>query len=79
MNSDEHKPAGETWVDPFYLVPPDYYDPVIEHYKKELDLTLLERNSRLSYEERWLRFQEFLDSRAAWKHAEIVEDAKPEE
>ena len=34
------------------LSPPDFYDPVIEAYKKDLDLTLLERNLRLTTEQR---------------------------
>jgi hypothetical protein len=34
------------------LAPPDYYDPVIEVYKKDVDRTLLRENLKLTVEER---------------------------
>ena len=41
------------------LSPPDYYDPVIEAYKKDIDRTLLRENLKLSAGERFRKFQSF--------------------
>src|SRR5947209_3641873 len=41
------------------LVPPDYCDPVIEAYKKDVDRTLLRESLKLSVEERIRRAQQF--------------------
>jgi hypothetical protein len=42
------------------LAPPDYYDPVIEVYKKDVDRTLLRENLKLTVEERLRKFQRFM-------------------
>jgi hypothetical protein len=41
------------------LAPPDYRDPVIEAYKKDIDRTLLRENLKLTVEERFLKFESF--------------------
>jgi len=39
------------------LAPPDYSDPVIEAYKKDVDRTLLRENLKLTVDERFRKFQ----------------------
>jgi hypothetical protein len=41
------------------LAPPDYADPVIEAYKKDVDRTLLRENLKLSVDERFSKFESF--------------------
>jgi hypothetical protein len=41
------------------LAPPDYCDPVIDAYKKNVDRTLLRENLKLSVEERFRKFESF--------------------
>jgi hypothetical protein len=41
------------------LAPPDYRDPVIEFYKKDVDRTLLRENLKLTVEERIRKAQKF--------------------
>jgi len=41
------------------LAPPDYCDPVIEAYKKDVDRTLLRENLKLTVEERFRKFESF--------------------
>lgn len=41
------------------LAPPDYFDPVIEAYKKDVDRTLLRENLKLTVQERFEKFEEF--------------------
>jgi hypothetical protein len=41
------------------LAPPDYYDPVIEFYKKDVDRTLLRENLKLTVEEHLIKAQKF--------------------
>jgi hypothetical protein len=43
-----------------HLPPPDFYDPVIEVYKKDVDRTLIRENLKLTVEERFLKFQRFM-------------------
>ena len=51
-----HKPYSEDYP------PPDFYDPVIEAYKKGMDRTLLIENLRRPVEERWARYEHFIRS-----------------
>jgi len=44
---------------PLDLAPPDYLDPVIEAYKKDVDRSLLRENLKLSVEERIRKAQNF--------------------
>ena len=44
------------------LAPPDYCDPVIEAYKKDVDRTLLRQNLKLSVDERFRQFERFMAS-----------------
>jgi hypothetical protein len=39
------------------LAPPDYIDPVIEAYKKDVDRTLLRENLKLTVDERFRKFE----------------------
>ena len=41
------------------LAPPDYCDPVIDAYKKDVDRTLLRENLKLTVEERFRKFESF--------------------
>ena len=50
--------------DPSELAPADYYDPVIEAYKKDVDRTLLRENLKLTPGDRlekFVRFAKFAD------------------
>jgi len=42
------------------LAPPDVFDPVVETYKKDVDVTLLIENLRLSPAERAEKFMDFM-------------------
>jgi hypothetical protein len=47
-------------IDPWpELAPPDYSDPVIEAYKKDIDRTLLRENLKLTVDERFRKFESF--------------------
>ncbi len=46
---------------PAELAPPDYCDPVIEAYKKDVDRTLLRENLKLTVEERFRKFERFME------------------
>jgi hypothetical protein len=50
---------GQRHLSAAELAPPDYYDPVIEAYKKDVDRTLLRENLKLTVEERFQKFQSF--------------------
>ena len=39
------------------LAPPDYSDPVMEAYKKDIDRTLLRENMKLTVDERFRKFE----------------------
>ena len=45
---------------PVELAPADYCDPVIEAYKKDVDRTLLRENLKLTPEERFRKFERFM-------------------
>jgi hypothetical protein len=51
------------------LAPPDYFDPVIEAYKKDVDRTLLRENLKLTVAERFLKFERF------WEYANELREA----
>ncbi|MBI4474791.1 MAG: hypothetical protein HY646_19120 [Acidobacteria bacterium] len=42
-----------------FLAPPDYCDPVVEAYKKDVDRTLLRENLKLTVEDRFRKFESF--------------------
>lgn len=49
--------------DPIHdLAPADFYDPVIESYKKDVDRTLLRENLKLTVEQRFQKFESFMKS-----------------
>ena len=54
---------------PVELAPPDYCDPVIEAYKKDVDRTLLRENLKLTIEERIRKAQSFHESIEGWREA----------
>jgi hypothetical protein len=43
------------------LAPPDFFDPVVEAYKKDIDRTLLRENLKLTVDERFRKFQSFME------------------
>ena|SRR2546421_5947466 len=43
------------------LAAPDYRDPVIEVYKKDVDRTLLRENLKLTVQERFEKFEHFME------------------
>jgi hypothetical protein len=51
------------------LAPADYFDPVIEVYKKDVDRTLLRENLKLTVEERFLKFERL------WEFAQELREA----
>jgi hypothetical protein len=55
--------------DPGALAPPDYSDPVIVAYKKDVDVTLLRENLKLTVEERIRKAISFHESIEAWREA----------
>lgn len=57
--------------------PPDFIDPVIEAYKKDVDRTLIRENLKLTVEERFQKYKSFLLSRAAWVGAASRSSTSP--
>jgi hypothetical protein len=51
------------------LAPPEYVDPVIEAYKKDVDRTLLRENLKLTVEQRFQKFEQF------WAYAQELREA----
>jgi hypothetical protein len=51
------------------LAPPDYVDPVIEVYKKDVDRTLLRENLKLTVEQRIKNAMKFHQSIEKWRDA----------
>jgi hypothetical protein len=49
------------------LAPPDFRDPVIEAYKKDVDRTLLRENLKLSVEERIRKAEAIHASIGVWR------------
>ena len=67
--SDASKGGGHTPRPLPELAPADYYDPVIEAYKKNVDRTLLRENLKLTIEERILKAQRLHESLEEWREA----------
>jgi len=61
--SDNQAPARDD------LAPPDFFDPVIEAYKKDVDRTLLRENLKLTVEQRLLKADRFHASVDEWRKA----------
>ena len=63
MSTETRHSTNETSAVPAprELAPPDYYDPVIEAYKKDVDRTLLRENLKLTVEERFRKFESFME------------------
>jgi hypothetical protein len=51
------------------LAPPDYRDPVVEVYKKDVDCTLLRENLKLTVEQRLRKADLLHASLAGWREA----------
>ena len=51
------------------LAPADYCDPVIEFYKKDVDRTLLRENLKLTVDERFRKFEQFMKYLQALREA----------
>jgi hypothetical protein len=58
------------------LPPPDFFDPVIEAYKKDIDRTLLIENLRRSVADRLARFQSFMDAVGELRGAGLPPDVR---
>jgi hypothetical protein len=54
---------------PVELAPPDYCDPVIEAYKKDVDRSLLRENLKLTVEGRIRKAQSVHESIEGWREA----------
>jgi hypothetical protein len=63
MHSNESNASGDT------LAPADFYDPVIEAYKKDVDRTLLRENLKLTVEQRLQKLE------SLWKYAQELRGA----
>jgi hypothetical protein len=61
MSDAADNQAGGRRSVPEELAPPDYHDPVIEAYKKDVDRTLLRENLKLTVEERFQKFERFME------------------
>ena len=74
----DQNPSGEAPL-PYSLdyPPPDFFDPVIEVYKKDVDRTIIRENLKLTVEERLRKYQSFQKSRAAWQGAATQAAAVP--
>jgi hypothetical protein len=60
--------AEANMSDPIHdLAPADFYDPVIESYKKDVDRTLLRENLKLTVEQRIRKALSFHKSIAGWR------------
>jgi hypothetical protein len=57
----KHPANRTTATPPSELASPDYYDPVIEAYKRDVDRTLLRENLKLTVEERFRKFERFME------------------
>jgi hypothetical protein len=61
------------------LAPANFFDPVIEAYKKDVDRTLLRENLKLTYEERIRKAQSMHDSIARVRGAARQGSLPPKE
>jgi hypothetical protein len=46
----------------FELAPPDYHDPVVEVYKRDIDRTLLRESLKLTVQQRLEKFERFMET-----------------
>jgi hypothetical protein len=51
----------DKYLGPNPLAAADYLDPVIEAYKKDVDRTLLRENLKLTVDERFQKFERFME------------------
>jgi hypothetical protein len=61
VSDRDHEQAASDSAERIGLAPADYCDPVIEAYKKDIDRTLLRENLRLTVEERFVKFEQFME------------------
>jgi hypothetical protein len=59
--SENQSNAANPVLAPGELAPLDYFDAVIEVYKKDVDRTLLRENLNLSVEARFQKFERFME------------------
>jgi hypothetical protein len=71
VGSTAEHPTNETVraAAPEELVPADYFDPVIEAYKKDVDRTLLGENLKLPVEQRQQKADSFHEAVEGWREA----------
>jgi hypothetical protein len=65
----EFKESAATPYDPYDLAPADVFDPVIEAYKKDLDLGLIRENLKRTVEQRITRMQDAVNTIRELRHA----------
>jgi len=65
---DKQAPETTAIIAQHELAPAEYFDPVIEAYKKDVDRTLLRENLKLTVEERFVKFEQF------WKYAQELRE-----
>jgi hypothetical protein len=57
--NEQRFPSG---VEPLFdLAPPDYVDPVIEAFKRDVDRTLLRENLKLTVQQRFEKLESFVE------------------
>ena len=66
---DGQAPEMRADIAQYELAAADYFDPVIEAYKKDVDRTLLREKLKLTVEERFVKFEQF------WKYAQELREA----
>jgi hypothetical protein len=66
MNTIDSNPVPAT----IELAPPDYCDPVIEFYKKDVDRTLLRENLKLTVEERFRKAERIHNEQEEFREAQ---------
>ena len=57
--NQSRKPSANASQTPAESFVPEWRDPVVEAYKKDVDRTLLRENLKLSVEERFEKFRQF--------------------
>jgi hypothetical protein len=63
------KPSGVRATPIPEVAQPDYCDPVTEAYKKDVDRSLLRENLKLSVDERFRKFEAFMEVVAELREA----------
>ena len=60
MTQNVGETAAQVTAHSLDLAPPDVHDPVVEAYKQDVDRTLLRENLMLSADERFAKFESYM-------------------